>query len=303
MKIAVIGLGLMGSRRVQVARSVGDDIVCGFDPNALKVASLNIPNVQPEDILSNSDVEAVIIATPHNFLRQYAIAALDHGKHVFVEKPCGANFTEVREIADKAMECRRSAVEGFTLRHHPAILTLKESMKQIGDVEYARMVYGHGRLGQRDDDWRVTECGELLDQGCHLVNLTQFLLGDIATIDLWTDREIEHAAIMSVKGHGFWHASLHASWLEWEPTFRVEIIGSKGMVTLNGLHGAYKTPKLRVLNRAGVVQFEANWLGVDLLSAALETEWSEAKRLFETRSFLCQAVAAMWVIDRAKGKI
>src|SRR4051812_46959367 len=63
--------------------------------------------------------DAVIVSTPHDRLPPIALAALETGRHVLIEKPAGRSLSEVRPVADAARNARLVAKVGFNHRFHP----------------------------------------------------------------------------------------------------------------------------------------------------------------------------------------
>ena len=94
VRIAVIGLGYWGPNLVRNLHELPDSevaIVCDPRPEALERMRLRYPAIpgvtRLADVLARDDVEAVAIATPVATHYEFARAALQAGKHVFVEKP------------------------------------------------------------------------------------------------------------------------------------------------------------------------------------------------------------------------
>ncbi|MFP3345518.1 Gfo/Idh/MocA family oxidoreductase, partial [Halomonas sp. SIMBA_159] len=71
-------------------------------------------------LLADPTVDAVYIATPHATHAAIAIAALESGKHVLIEKPMAVNAEEGRRIADAAAVSGRFAMEAMWMRFNPA---------------------------------------------------------------------------------------------------------------------------------------------------------------------------------------
>jgi predicted dehydrogenase len=78
-----------------------------------------------EAILRHSEIEAVVLATPHSQHEAQALAALSTGKHVFVEKPLTLDRAGARRIAAAAREAGLVLAVGFNRRFHPSICELR----------------------------------------------------------------------------------------------------------------------------------------------------------------------------------
>src|SRR5689334_16775993 len=104
MRLTIIGCGLIGGKRA--AAAAGHEIVAVCDPNAERCARLaqqtgaRVVSEWREAIAVEAD--AVVIATPHDQLAQIALAAVEAGRHVLVEKPAGRRPAEIGPIVAAA---------------------------------------------------------------------------------------------------------------------------------------------------------------------------------------------------------
>jgi len=76
-------------------------------------------------VVSDPDIDAVYIPLPNGLHHKWALAALENGKHVLIEKPMTSNAREAREIRDAASRAGKVALEAFHWRFHPAAHTVK----------------------------------------------------------------------------------------------------------------------------------------------------------------------------------
>ena len=131
-----------------------------------------------------ADIDAVVVATPHAELSAIAIACLNAGKHVLVEKPGGRNLAEVSAVTEAAAAAGRVAKVGYNHRFHPAVLKAREIVDrgELGQLMFIRGRYGHGGRPGYEKEWRfersISGGGELIDQGSHLIDLAQWFLGE-----------------------------------------------------------------------------------------------------------------------------
>ena len=122
--------------------------------------------------LLESDVDVVILATPPAFRAQQYAAAVDAGKHCFVEITAAIDAPGVRTAlaaSDKAEEQGLSVVSGFCWRYHPGLRAFKEQLSggAIGDIRavyatYYRNSLGHKYYGERtpemsDLEWQIRD--------------------------------------------------------------------------------------------------------------------------------------------------
>ena len=139
-----------------------------------------------DSLLSNSEVEIVVVATPHRFHKEHVIAALEAGKHVICEKPLGLNLADAREIAEVADRCQRYASVYQNRRFDADSLAIKKVVDSgaIGDlISISRAHYRdrpHTDLAAQEyrPDWRLESwAGHLIDWGPHLLNQLQHFAG------------------------------------------------------------------------------------------------------------------------------
>lgn len=95
-------------------------------------------HTEPDAILADPTIDAVMIATPAESHYDLTKRALDAGKHVFVEKPVTIDLDEARDLVARADERGKVLMVGHLLEYHPAILKLRELIQDgtLGEVRY-----------------------------------------------------------------------------------------------------------------------------------------------------------------------
>lgn len=143
-------------------------------------------------ILTNADVEAIIIAVPHNLHAEVALKAAAASKHVIVEKPIATTLAD----ADSMIEaCKRAGVALsilFSFRYEPHIQRAREIVQAgaLGDIvgtsiqfatEKPAGYWGQGYSGRALTDWRGSweKCGGgvLIMNICHTIDYFQYITG------------------------------------------------------------------------------------------------------------------------------
>jgi predicted dehydrogenase len=254
MKAGVIGCGLIGQKRAAaLPKSVqlvgcydSDEAAAGKFAGRFNTKSYE--NVR--SLLSEKELDFVIIATRHDSLATISLAALKAGKHVFVEKPGAINYEEFLQVFQAANSNGLKVHVGYNHRYHPGIIKAHQIYKQglIGDLMFVRGRYGHGgRIGY-EKEWRAEKSksggGELIDQGSHLIELSIGFLGELElqygeTANFFWDMPVEDNVFISLKNKKGNIAFLQASCTEWKNMFSLEIYGRNGKLDITGLGKSY----------------------------------------------------------------
>ncbi|MGR4065632.1 MAG: Gfo/Idh/MocA family protein [Vulcanimicrobiaceae bacterium] len=262
LRCAVIGCGLIGTRRAEQAASNRDTRLVAVADASEEVAREagtrhGVPHhADWKTIATDPDVDVVVAATPNAFLCEIALAALGAGKHVLVEKPMGRNLVEARLMADAAAASGRLLKVGFNHRYHPAIRRAHELVAggAIGAPISVRARYGHGGRPGYEREWRgnarLAGGGELTDQGVHVADLLHWFLGlpgeGFAYLQtaVWPIEPLEDGAFALFRFPGGCVASMHTSWTQWKNIFSFEIAGTAGAIAIEGLGGSYGVERL-----------------------------------------------------------
>jgi predicted dehydrogenase len=265
--VAVVGAGLIGSRRAELASvNPGSRLVAVADLDLRRAEELGGRLGCPvtddwTTLLDRPEVEAVVVSTVNKHLSAITVAALDAGRHVLCEKPPGRTLAEAAAMAEAATRNGRVLKFGFNLRFHRGLRMARSRCAEgaIGDLFFVRAIYGHGGRQGMAAEWRgnadLAGGGELLDQGVHLVDLARWFLGDLELVSALTPRwfweigELEDNVFLLLKSPESRVASLQASWTQWRNRFDFEVVGSAGMIRVQGLGGSYGTEALTVAKR------------------------------------------------------
>jgi predicted dehydrogenase len=265
--------------------------VADADPNAARelAARHDSPSfANARELIERSDADVVCIATPNGFLADLAIAALDAGKHVLLEKPMGRNLAEAQRIAAAAARTGRKLKVGFNHRYHPAIAAARQRIHagEVGDLINVRVRYGHGGRPGYEKEWRgnpeLAGGGELLDQGVHVVDLLHWFAGipesafGFTQTAVWPVTPLEDNAFGLFRYAGGTVASMHTSWTQWKNLFSFEAYGSTGSITVDGLGRSYGTERMTVAvrNKTGGVPAMSETL-YDDPDRSWEREWDD----------------------------
>ena len=295
MKIGIVGCGLIGKRRAQLAHASGDEVLLVADINLERAEetgqAVNAHRTDNwEEVARHPEVEAIVVATVNKSLLPVTLAGFESGKHVLCEKPLGRNAREAKAMVDAARTAGRLLKVGFNHRHHPGLWRAKELAQsgEIGPLMNIRAAYGHGGRPGYDQEWRgnadLAGGGELLDQGVHLVDLCRWFLGDFSQVTgmlgtwFWNITPLEDNGFALLRTGGGQIATIHTSWTQWKNLFRFEIFGRDGFLLVNGLGGSYGVETLTLGKRrpeSGPPIMETwEFPGPDI---SWQSEWDEFK--------------------------
>jgi len=259
MRVGIIGCGLIGSKRAEALD--GAKLVATSDVVPEKAQALArkfdhaVAYADWHELIEKDDIDAVIVATTNDSLAGITLAAIEHGKHVLVEKPAARNASELRPVVDAAARNHVQVRVGFNHRYHPAVLKARQLIEDgnVGPLMFIRGRYGHGGRVGYEKEWRADPIkaggGELLDQGVHLIDLARLFLGNFPEVTgfshtyFW-DMPVEDNGFMLLKTAEEQTAFLHVSCTEWKNLFSFEIYGHHAKLHIEGLGGSYGLERL-----------------------------------------------------------
>jgi predicted dehydrogenase len=144
------------------------------------------------ELVARDDIDLIDICTPGDSHAQIALAALAAGKHVLCEKPLANTVAEASSMADAAVAARPAGALtmcGFNYRRVPAVEYLRRLVSdgRLGQIRHVRAVYLQDWITDPQFPlvWRLQRdragSGALGDIGAHIVDLTQFVTGQLIT--------------------------------------------------------------------------------------------------------------------------
>ena len=147
-RIAVLGAGLLGTRHARVfGEQDGTKVVAIVDPNPARAAVLAeragaASFATLDAMFSALDCDVLAIATPDHLHRDAAVAGLDRGKHVFIEKPLATTLEDMDAIVAAAARSSAIAMVNFSQRHVPEYAWIRQAV-QDGMIGTPRMITTH----------------------------------------------------------------------------------------------------------------------------------------------------------------
>jgi predicted dehydrogenase len=234
-------------------------VCCDIDPARAAALADKIGCCEPETdwkrVVRRQDIDLVIIATTHDMLARIAAEAARFGKHVLIEKPGARRAIELEPVIHASAQTGALVRVGFNHRYHRTFQKAYEIFEsgELGPMMFIRGRYGHGGRPGYEKEWRAdpekSGGGEAMDQAVHLVDLSRWFLGDVASVrgsarTYFWDMPVEDNAFLLLESNEGQTAFLHASWTEWKNIFSFEIYGKYGKLEITGLGGSYGVERL-----------------------------------------------------------
>ena len=185
-KVGIIGAGWIADKMAEALSPLSDYCVYAIASRSLEKAAAfaerwNVPKAYGsyEEMLDDKDVDLVYIATPHSHHFPHAMLALEHGKHVLVEKAFTANAQEAEILIRTAREKGLFITEAIWTRYMPLSHKVKEIMESgiIGEPRLltATLCY---MMEFKERILRPDLCGgALLDLGVYALNFARMYFG------------------------------------------------------------------------------------------------------------------------------
>jgi UDP-2-acetamido-3-amino-2,3-dideoxy-glucuronate N-acetyltransferase len=191
-------------------------------------------------IFSDPVIDAVVIATPAETHFALARAALEAGKHTFVEKPLSLRAAEAEKLIALAEARQRTLMVGHLLRYHPAIVKLKELCRagELGKIEY---VYSNRlNLGKvrREENALWSFAPHDVSVLLHLFD--SMPLTASATGGTYLQPNVADVSVSNLLFENGARAHIFVSWLHPFKEQKLVVVGSKKMVVFDDVAQANK---------------------------------------------------------------
>ncbi len=134
-----------------------------------------------EDLIEDPDVDAVYVPLPNGRHAEWAIGALEAGKHVLCEKPLTSNAEQARQVAAAAERADRVLVEAFHWRYHPMARRMVEIVAsgELGPIRHVEAAMCIPLPLVRDIRYQLDLAGgAVMDVGCYAISMVRHLSGE-----------------------------------------------------------------------------------------------------------------------------
>jgi predicted dehydrogenase len=191
IRAGIIGTGFMGRVHAHAVQAAGAELVAvaGSSPGRAQAAAGELralrPAADPRELIDAPDVDVVHICTPNDTHKEFALAALEAGKHVVCEKPLATSAADASQLVAAAERQGVVAAVPFVYRWYPMV---REARARIANGETGALRLLHGSYLQdwlaaaEDDNWRVDparggQSRAFGDIGVHWCDLVEFVSG------------------------------------------------------------------------------------------------------------------------------
>jgi predicted dehydrogenase len=237
VSVAVVGLGYWGPNLVRNFNERPDvhlACVCDTRQERLDMIARRYPAVAGvtnfDQVLADRSIEAVAIATPVSTHHDLASAALDAGKHVFVEKPLASSYSEAAALVELAKRRELVLMPGHTFLYSPPVNRIRELIvgEELGDIHFIST--SRVNLGLHQSDVSVA-----WDLGPHDFSILRYWLDEAPTHVAALSRScvipnVPDVAFINLEFGTGTIAHVELSWLAPSKLRRTTIVGSRKMV-------------------------------------------------------------------------
>lgn len=232
-------------------------LVAGCDPvpqrrrEATKRFGVERTYADYREMLEAEQLDVVSVATPNRFHAEQAVAALDAGAHVLLEKPAALSMKEIAAIKAAVRKSGKVLMVGYSHRFHRGNLKAKKLVDAgvIGEPYMIRVRFAHmGPLpGWAKSDWfynpRLAGGGALLDMGIHAIDQCLWFGGPVRSVQaaattLRKKIKLDDAALLVLEfGNGKTLGYIEVGWTSPTGFNGVEIMGDRGSILIDHANG------------------------------------------------------------------
>ncbi len=251
-RIGVIGAGAWGINHVRVIASEPRCALASVadpDREALDRVRTIAPRARctsdPDHIISDPDIDAIVVASPAPTHAVLAHAVLRAGKHLLVEKPLAMTVRDALVLADSARATHRIGMVGHLMVYHPAVLRLQALLSSgaLGKLHYVHS--SRVNLGRLRHDENA-----LWSFGPHDLSMIDFLLGRLpqsvtARGQCVLQQGVEDVVFLTLRYASGEMAHVQLSWLSPRKERRLTLVCSQKMAEFDDV----AADKLRIYDK------------------------------------------------------
>jgi UDP-N-acetyl-2-amino-2-deoxyglucuronate dehydrogenase len=256
LRFALAGCGRIAGKHFEAleqhAASAALVAVCDTDPGRLAAAVARTGAAgfgSLDALLSGSDPDIVVLATPSGLHPAQTIEIAKSGRHVMTEKPMATRWQDGLAMVDA---CDRAGVRLFVVKQNRRNATLQLLKRAIQKGRFGRIfmvtlnVFWTRPQSYYDSDaWRGTwefDGGALMNQASHYVDLLDWLIGPVESVSAFTatldrDIQVEDTAVVNVRWRSGALGSVNVTMLTYPKNLEgsVTVIGKTGTARVGGV--------------------------------------------------------------------
>jgi predicted dehydrogenase len=236
-----VGAGYWGKNLLRTFRGLSTarvSTLCDLDGPTLAAFAAEHPDLDTTTdfaaLLARREVDAVVLATPPSRHHAMALAALEAGKHVWVEKPLALTAAHGRELVAAAARRGTTLFVDETFLYDPLVVEMRQRIEagELGDVYHLSFErLGMGRIRRDSDVW--------WNSAPHDLSILFYLVPrDPRRVQLhlhsYLQRDLADQAVADLELEGGVSAHVYLSWLHPQKVASVFVIGSKRMLQYEG---------------------------------------------------------------------
>lgn len=296
LEVGIAGYGVVGSRRREYIDAHPNLRTIAVCDKKIGEGTMTVEDARSyvtyDQLLGGEDLDVLFVCLPNYLAPEVTIAGLEHGAHVFCEKPPGRTVDDIRRVREVEAEHPDQKLKyGFNHRYHDSVRDAKEIVEsgEYGDILNVRGVYGKSKIVPFSGGWRASRKmaggGILLDQGIHMLDLMRFFCGEFEEVksfvsnDYW-GHDVEDNAFALMKDQAGRVAFLHSTATQWEHRFNLEITFEEGFVELRGILSGSKSYGEERLRKGERSEADVGSLTETKVSYLEDNSWQDEVRDF-----------------------
>ena len=286
IRVLCIGAGHMGAAHARAYAGTDGFEICGIVTRSVESRQKLIDELDPSiqgfsdfhAALAATKPDAVSISTYPDTHAQYALAALDAGADVFIEKPLAQTVAEAEQIVAKARELGLKVVVGYILRVHPSWIKFIELSQQLGKPLVMRMNLNQQSSGGKWETHKqlmnsispIVDCGvHYVDVMCQMTRCKPIRVSGIGArlSDELPEGMVNYGQLQVTFEDGSvgWYEAGWGPMMSETAFFIKDVVGPKGCVTIEANNAAAKgsSDDVDTHTKTNSLRFHHSELGAD----------------------------------------
>jgi UDP-N-acetyl-2-amino-2-deoxyglucuronate dehydrogenase len=256
VRFALVGCGRIAKNHIEAIAFHSEKAhivdVCDIESevllNAKKMTNARGHN-SIQELLKDTNADAVILTTPSGIHAEHAILAAESGLHVVCEKPMAVQYADGIKMV-KA--CERANVQLFVVKQNRRNSTIQLLKKSIDNKRFGKIyLVNINVFWQRPQEyydmapWRGTlrlDGGAFMNQASHYVDLLQWLFGPVQSVHTYTatlarNIEAEDTGVMNLEWQSGTLGTMNVTMLTYPKNIEgsITVLGEKGTVIIGGV--------------------------------------------------------------------